>query len=298
MCTRHCQVRVADVFRVERANLKPQWHCGSEAGRWGEPFSRELKSRGSLFAFSFWCLTLPWFEPLQAAREGLCSFTPAHGDMKEVACATLRGHSGTAGAGHSASRRSSKGRADNTSSPLTSLFCLLWHWHLPSHWNRNTTPQENKNCLCCSAKTFIGKVAAAPTGENELLLLQWSSDLIWHKIVCKSSKSDTSILPRVWLWPESTATAVLVASYSSRAPAVKNKTHSPPLPPHSSPHSLPLKPYLNFNSIQAQSHLAATITLISIFTTKPGIAAWSSRAHKLCFSHLVSILVSTSMASF
>lgn len=123
MCTRHCQVRVVNVFRVEKANPKPQWHCGSEAGCWGEPFSRELKSRGSLFVFSFECLTVPWFEPFQAAREGLCSFTPAHGDMKEVACATLRGHSGTAGAGHAASRRSSKGRADSTSSPLTSLFC-------------------------------------------------------------------------------------------------------------------------------------------------------------------------------
>lgn len=106
MCTTHCQVQLVDAFRIKKANLKPQWHHGSEAGCWGEPFSRELKSRAS-FPLYFRCLNMAWFEPLEAAREGLCSFTPAPADMKEVACATLRGHSGTPRAGHSANRRSS-----------------------------------------------------------------------------------------------------------------------------------------------------------------------------------------------
>lgn len=101
-------------------------------------------------------------------------------------------------------------------------------------------------------------MAAAPTGENELWLLL--SDLIWHKISGKARQ----------MWHERCPSCLAVSRIHShscsgghRAPAVKNKTHSPPLPPHSSPCSLPPKPYLNFSSFQAQS-----LTLSSTFTPK------------------------------
>lgn len=217
---------------------------------------------------------MPWFEPFEALQlhtsprrrdeSGMCHFEGTLWDKGWALSKEQRGSS-------------RKGRFDNISFLLTSLFCPALALALIQLLEGKKIPQANKNCLCCSAETFIGEMAAAPTGENELSFLWWSPDLIWHKITCKPSKCATTTLPRVWPCPETTATAVLVATYDSIL-FMENKTHSPPLPPYSSPHSLPLKAHLNFNSIQAQSHLAAKIILISIFTIKTGIAAWSSCA--------------------
>lgn len=110
-----------------------------------------------LFFFFLWCLNMPWFEPFKAAREGLCSFTPAQRGVKEVACATLRGHSGTR-AGHSQRARSSVA-PDSTPSLLTPLFCpaLALTLSPPLEGEKKNPHKHTKSASAAVERCLLGR---------------------------------------------------------------------------------------------------------------------------------------------
>lgn len=204
--------------------------------------------------------------PRRREESGMCHFDGTLWDIKGWALSKQE-------------ERLQKTRLGNTSLLLTSLFCPALALALIQPLQEKNTKITHKQTEPASAapqRHFWErrqlhqqvKMSSRCCGEA---LIQFGT-----KISCKSSKRDTAILLRVWLCPETTATAALVATQGSRAPAVENKTHSPPLPPHSSPCSLPLKLHLNFSSIQAQYYLLILI-LISIFTTKTEICCLISQ---------------------